>query len=205
MTSSSDTSDSTIAMMVINAIMVVLLSLAALPTNSNRQITSTMVDEMVDIVLEEEEIMLNGQPSARPRKKRKRLRYDREGAKSDVFRDYVGPIPIFDDRQFERIFRITRTKFDYILQCLVQYEPSFWTQSYECTGRPGIAPEVKLLGALKKLCYGVSFIAFTDYFQMAESTARLCVSKLCRGIINCKDIADVYLRFPTKSDAKKMH
>eukprot|EP00956_Cyclotella_meneghiniana_P042514 scaffold248515_cov72-Cyclotella_meneghiniana.AAC.2 len=46
--------------------------------------------------------------------------------------------------------------------------------------------------------------AFKDYFQMGESTAALCVSHLCRGIVNCPGIADVYLRTPTKDDAKRI-
>ena len=39
---------------------------------------------------------------------------------------------------------------------------------------------------------------------MGESTARLCVSKLSRGIVECPAIADVYLRNMTPSDAKRV-
>ena len=39
---------------------------------------------------------------------------------------------------------------------------------------------------------------------MGESTARLCVSKFTRGIVECPEIADVYLRAMTKSDAKRV-
>ena len=39
---------------------------------------------------------------------------------------------------------------------------------------------------------------------MGESTARLCVSKLSRGIVNCPEICDVYLRNPTPQDAKNI-
>ena len=42
----------------------------------------------------------------RPRKKRY-IQYDRERAQNCVRHDYVGPSPLFNDMQFERVFRIT--------------------------------------------------------------------------------------------------
>ena len=38
---------------------------------------------------------------------------------------------------------------------------------------------------------------------MGDRTARLCVSKLTRGIVNCPGIADIYLRKMNKHDARK--
>ena len=66
-----------------------------------------------------------------------------------------------------------------------------------------IDPLVKFLSAQKMICYGISYSAFKDYFQMGKSTARLCLVKLTRGIIKCSAILDLYLRAPTKSDAKR--
>jgi hypothetical protein len=37
---------------------------------------------------------------------------------------------------------------------------------------------------------------------MGESTARLCVSNLAKGIVECPDIADVYLRTASRHDDK---
>eukprot|EP00804_Cyclotella_cryptica_P002567 CCRYP_010403-RA/>CCRYP_010403-RA protein AED:0.35 eAED:0.35 QI:0/-1/0/1/-1/1/1/0/153 len=54
------------------------------------------------------------------------------------------------------------------------------------------------------ICYGVSYSTFKDCFQMGESTARLCLQKLTRGIVKCPSISAIYLRAPTKSDAKKV-
>jgi hypothetical protein len=54
----------------------------------------------------------------------------------------------------------------------------FWLQSIDCHGREPIDPIVKFLSAQKLICYGVSFSASKDYFQMGESTARLCLRKL---------------------------
>jgi len=57
--------------------------------------------------------------------------------------------------------------------------------SYDCTHRRSSMPVVKCLAALKMLCYcyGLSFSAFQDYFQMRGSTARLAMRKdLNQGI-----------------------
>jgi hypothetical protein len=90
------------------------------------------------------------------------------------------------------------------MQELVKDEPSFWTNSIDCCGRMAIRPETKFLAALKTICYGVSFSAFQSYFQMGETTARECVSKLSRGIVNNQQIRDTYLRLMNKSDARRV-
>jgi len=45
----------------------------------------------------------------RPRKKRIHGQYDWERARDVVVLDYMSPMPMFNDRQFERMFRITRS------------------------------------------------------------------------------------------------
>ncbi len=67
----------------------------------------------------------------------------------------------------------------------------------------GSFPIVKFLAAMKLICYGVSFSTFKDYDQMGESTERLCLEKLCQGIIKCPAISE-YLRSPTDSDIKRI-
>ena len=176
-------------------------------------LTTDMLEEMIDVCLEDSDFSDDFlTPPKRKRRhdrslenssgKKQMVKYNRARAKQAVLDDYLGPIPIFKDRQFERVFRIAKSKAEWIIGNLAKYDP-FWTQTYDAIGRPSIAPEVKFLAAQKKLCYGVSFSAFQDYFQMGDSTARLCVSKLTRGIVNCPEIADVYLRNMTRSDAKK--
>ena len=115
----------------------------------------------------------------------------------------MGPTPTFKDRQFERMFRITRTMADRLISCLAKAD-SFFTQTYDACRNPSIAPVVKFLAGMKRLCYGVSFSAFQDYFQMGESTARLCVSRLTRGIVQCPEIRDVFLRPWSRADARRV-
>jgi hypothetical protein len=79
---------------------------------------------------------------------------------------------------------------------------SFWTQTIDAANRLSISPLVKFLVAQQCLCYGASFLAFQDYYQMGDSTAWLCVSKLARGIVQFHEIADIYLNSPSHHDAK---
>ncbi len=138
-----------------------------------------------------------------PNKKRKMVDYDRLRASQCVRSDWYSPYPRFDDRQFERTFHIKRSMVESILSKLVETD-SFWVQSIDCCGRESIDPIVKFLGAQKLICFGVSFSAFKNYFQMGESTARLCLRKLTKGIVLCSSISDYYLRTPSKSDARKI-
>ena len=137
------------------------------------------------------------------KKKRKLVDYDRERASKCVRSDWFCPYPRFDDRQFERTFRLTRSMVERLVCSLADYD-SFWLSSVDCCGRMTIDPIVKFLAAQKMICFGVSFLAFKDYFQMGESTARLCLEKFTRGIVKCTAISELYLRAPTKSDARRI-
>jgi hypothetical protein len=114
-------------------------------------------------------------------RRRQRFDYDRERASNCVEEDYFANVPRFNDKQFERFFRITRSLARMILEELGKRD-SFWTLRQDCTGRWSIDPRVKLVAALKMMCYGESFSAWQDYCPMGESTARECLSKLSTSI-----------------------
>ena len=135
--------------------------------------------------------------------KRKYTKYDRARAYNCVMDDYFNPQPIFDDYQFERFFRITPSLAEYILRRLANND-EFWTLRYDCTKRMSNAPEVKLLAALKMVCYGESFSAWQDYFQMGESTARLCLMNLMRGLLNDVEITAKFIRKMSPADARRV-
>ena len=125
-------------------------------------------------------------------KKRKMVEYDRQRASKCVRSDWYSPCPRFDDRQFECTFCIKRSMVEGIICHLTAFD-LFSLQSIDCCGRESIDPIVKFQSAQKLICYGVSFSAFKDYFQIGESTARLCLRKLTRGIVMCSAISDQYL------------
>ena len=160
-----------------------------------------IIDEMVDSAIAT--IFGNERKRSADGATRKYIRWDRERALSSINDDYLGPNPRFDDRQFERIFRITRSLADFILRRLASAD-EFWTTSSDCIGRMANSPEAKFLISLKMVCYGTSASAFQDYFQMGESTARKCLYKLSRAIVSDPEINSTYLRKMTKADAVRV-
>jgi hypothetical protein len=83
----------------------------------------------------------------RPKKKRKFIRYDRARAKNCVMDDYLGPSPIFDDKQFERVFQITRPMYQRIRSICCEAD-AFFRTGYDCTNRMAIDVDVKILFGL---------------------------------------------------------
>jgi hypothetical protein len=103
-------------------------------------------------------------------RKRKTVSYDRGRVYKCMMSDWLGTVPQFDDKQFERTFRIKRSLVHYSIRNLARYD-SFWTQSWDAMNRLSILPFVKFLAGMRWISYGVSFSAFQDYFQMGKSTA----------------------------------
>ena len=81
---------------------------------------------------------------------------------------------------------------------------SFWVKTVCRAGKETINPYVKLLCTLKMICFGVSGSAFIDYHQFGETTARHCVHHLARRLVNCRALAEVYLRKPSNTDARRV-
>lgn len=137
------------------------------------------------------------------RRKRRCFNWNWERARRAVIEDYYGPTPRFNDRQFERVFRVTREITNRLLT-ICQASDSFFREREDATGRRPICPKVKILMGLKLLAYGVSPSAFQDYLQMGETTARLCMKKLCFAIFNSNEVKDIFLRDMNRADAMKV-
>jgi hypothetical protein len=67
-----------------------------------------------------------------------------------------------------------------------------------------ISIDAKILISLKCIAYGTAINAFRDYFQMGESTSRLCVQHFARGILGCDAICNKYFRKMSPADAKRV-
>jgi hypothetical protein len=138
------------------------------------------------------------------RKRRKVVNWDRDRARHCLFADYWGsPNPTFDDRMFERTFRVTRRLADIILQTAASADPYF-TDRTDCLNQRGICPKVKMLIALKLLAYGCSASAFLDYFQMGETTARESMLRLCNVLSSNHELLEIYLRPMSRADARQI-
>jgi hypothetical protein len=136
-------------------------------------------------------------------KKRSRILWDHESARAAVHTHYLGPYPVFADRQFERVFRITRTVADRILQVAATSD-RFFTEQYDATKKRMICPKVKLLMGLQLLASGVSPASYQHYYQMGESTGLMCMKKLARILSTADELTSIFLRSMSRADAKSV-
>ena len=90
-----------------------------------------------------------------------------------IMRDYLGPDPIFEGREFETMFRISRSHFQCIMEDIGNAEIPFYLNSIDGFGKKGASFEARLLLPLKCLAYGVPSHTFRDYFQMSKTLANV--------------------------------
>jgi len=133
-------------------------------------------------------------------KRSRKSKHDFERARMCVYQDYLGPDPLFG-RQFERIFRVTRGIFERVWQKVAAADNYFVHTPNPVDGK-AIYPEAKVLMGLKQLAFGVSPIAFVDYFQMGETSGRSCLKRLAKALAHDKELRAKHLRKPSKADAK---
>ncbi len=137
----------------------------------------------------------------RPPKQQKNWDHDR--ARQCIHSDWLGPSPFFDDRTFERTFRVTRRVADNILETLAR-SSSFFREGTDVTGKAKIDPKAKLLMTLKMLAYGNSPSAFMDFFQIGETTARRCLKNFTTILSHDKDLRGIFLRTMSRTDARRV-
>ncbi len=101
------------------------------------------------------------------------------------------------------MFRIKRHVVDIIINHLAARNSS-WVKTVCRAGKDTINPYIKLFCALKMICFGVSGSAFIDYHQFGETTERCCVHHFARGLVNCRALAEVYLRKPPNADSRRI-
>ena len=131
-----------------------------------------------------------------------RTKYDHEGALRCMQRDCIGPQPLFDGREFETMFRISRRRFEAICQDIGNSGDSFFLTTHDAQGRPAASLYARLLLPLKTLAYGVPTHTFRDYFSMSKGLARDCCFEFDRIM---KDLyQEEYLRLPTPEDLENI-
>lgn len=135
-----------------------------------------------------------------PRSKRLKFRYSE--ATHCINRDYLGPVPLFPDKQFDEMFRISRSRFQRLLEDVGNSGLRFYTKTTDAAGREGASIEARLLLPLKTLAYGVAPKTFRDYFQMSKTQARECCNNFDATIKLLYE--KEYLRVPTKADLKSI-
>jgi len=135
-----------------------------------------------------------------PRNKRRKFKHDE--ALHCINRDYLGPTPLFNGKQFELFFRISPARFQRLMEDVFGKGDPFYTTTTTIVGEPTSSLEARLLLPLKTLAYGVAPHCFTDYFQMSETFARQCCKKFEEVILEIYQ--EEYLRVPTQEDLQSI-
>lgn len=141
----------------------------------------------------------------RQRKKRTYHEYKREIAAEMVKVDYFTlENPTFDDKAFQRCFRITKSHAQYLVQ-LCGASDRFFQPSKDAIGRDSICPKAKVLIALQVIAYGISASGFQNYYRMGEGTARKCYQRFVYIIAKHRSLKAKYLRSISDIDAQRLH
>ena len=140
-----------------------------------------------------------------PRSTRRKWRHDE--ALHCIGRDYLGlpdhpDTPLFVGKNFEMMFRVSRPRFEKIMQDFANSGIPFYQCGTDCFGNEVASLEARMLLPLKTLAYGVPPHCFCDYFQMSPQFARDACKTFAQTVKALYE--KEYLRLPTKTDMKNI-
>ena len=158
---------------------------------TNSVIASTMDDDDDDRTKIDHRIL--------PREPRKQ--YKHSEAHHCIYRDYLGPEPLFGD-QFAVMFRLSSSRFQRMMEDIAATGNSFFLAQANPNGEEVASFEARLLLPLKCLAYGVPPHCFCDYFQMSFTLAKQACDEFDKAIKSIYQ--EEYLRLPTKEDVWKI-
>ena len=139
-----------------------------------------------------------------PRSTRRKFRHDE--ALHCILRDYLGiredlSTPIFAGSEFATMFRVSRPRFERMLQDYAQSGISIFTPPFlDNKKQEGASLEARLLLPMKSIAFGVPPKTFTDYFQMSKNFAKDCYHNFTAGMVQI--YKPEYLRLPTQADLR---
>jgi len=138
-------------------------------------IVDMMVMELLSSSDEEED-----EDAGPPRSRKKNKDRDFPLAYANVIRDYFsGPDSIYDEKDFERRFRVPRVIFNCIWEKL-QGEYPFVGPVKDALGKPGIFPLVRLVACFRHIAYGDGYDREDEYCRMSEDSVRVSAKAFCR-------------------------
>ena len=134
--------------------------------------------------------------------RKKRTKYDHDRALYCINTDYLDDVPRFNGREFETMFRLSRTRFQRLMEDFAACGDGFYTDFADCTDTVGASLEARLLLPLKSMAYGVPPHTFRDYFQMSPTLAKTCTYKFYEMLPKIYQFE--YLRMPTSEDLRNV-
>ena len=93
---------------------------------------------------------------------------------------FTGPESIYDEKDFERRFRVRRVIFNCIWEKLEGEAP--FVHRTDALGKRGIYPLVRMVACFRHLAYGDGYDREDEYCRMSEDSVRNSVKAFCRLI-----------------------
>ena len=131
-----------------------------------------------------------------------KVKYDHKRAAYCIRSDYLGSVPRFDGKEFQTMFRLSRSRFQRLMEDVGALQDPFYTKIVDTTGHVGASFEARLMLPLKTMAYGVPPHCFRDYFQMSKTLANACCHKFYHIIRST--YSEEYLRLPTEEDLRNV-
>jgi len=139
--------------------------------------------------------------SQQRRVRRPNVDRDFEAGFRRILKDYFGwrgRPPLYDERMFERRFRLPRA-IVFEIYAKLQYMP-FWRRSINATGRPQAYTLQKLVAALRVLAYGTSYDQPDEYVRLGAATVMSATHKFVEFMV--EHYQATYLRPPSIDELK---
>jgi len=114
---------------------------------------------------------------------------------------YFSDNPKYTDEQFRRRFRMKKNVSFRIEEALMLHSP-FFQKRASASYRDPISPRLKVIAALRMLCYGASADSLDEYLQIGKTTTYTCLDSFCEGIYNI--FGGEYLREPNENDLTRL-
>nr|CCA19309.1 F21J9.3 putative [Albugo laibachii Nc14] len=115
--------------------------------------------------------------------------------------DYFVERPVFSDEHFRRRFRLSRSVFSRVVDCISSSD-AYFIQKPDAADRPGLSAIQKALSAIRQLAYGAPADSMDEYVRMAETTALESLKRFCVAVVD--SLGDEYLRAPTTQDLSRL-
>lgn len=131
-----------------------------------------------------------------PRKKKRVFQHQR--AADSIRHDFTGPDALFIGKDFKSCFRISRARFQNLLETFGNSGKPFYSGKADCCRNPTASLEARLLLPLQCLAFGVPSHAFCMYYQMSRTLA----AKACREFNHAylSLYRNKYLKMPDQQD-----
>ena len=80
-----------------------------------------------------------------------KTKYDHERAAYCIRSDYLGTVPRFDGREFQSMFRLSRSRFQRLMEDVAALQDPFYVSTVDNTGQTGASFEARLMLPLKTM------------------------------------------------------